>query len=406
MQTNANSQRIITVDALRGFALLGILLAHMIYWYTAGPLPRSLYGKYGDPASNIISILNEVLISGKFFAFFSFLFGLSFYLQMQSMEKRQDNFVWRYGWRIAILGIIGLIHHAFWQGDILSIYAPLGFILLPLRKLSNRWILILGILFAVNLPGLIIETVRFLQETSTAPPPNNPQFDPEADGKLYYKIITEAGFPELWKYNLTRLSSKFQFQLDSGRIFITFGFFLLGMYTGRKQWFETPEQSKPAWKKICRRSGWFTLGTLFIAISMIVANEVFKLNWQQSRTVGIIFSTIQNVNSATLVCFYISGLTLLMYRIRWQQLLFPLASVGKLALTCYLGQTFFGLLLFYHVGFGLVGQTAPWLNWLIGIAYFLLQVILSRLWLKTFYYGPLEWLWRSLTFFKWYRFRK
>ena len=95
MQNTSGSQRIITVDALRGFALLGILLAHMIYWYTAGPLPGSLYGKYGDPASNIISILNEVLISGKFFAFFSFLFGLSFYLQMQSMEKRQDNFVLR-----------------------------------------------------------------------------------------------------------------------------------------------------------------------------------------------------------------------------------------------------------------------------------------------------------------------
>jgi uncharacterized protein len=406
MQNNANSQRIIIVDALRGFALLGILLAHMIYWYTAGPLPGSLFSKYQDIATGIVSVLNEVLISGKFFAFFSFLFGLSFYLQMQSMEKRQDNFVLRYGWRIAILGIIGLIHHAFWQGDILSIYAPLGFILLPLRKLSNKWILVLGILFAVNLPGLIMETVRFLIESNTPPPPNTPSFDPEADGKEYYRVITEAGLPELWRYNLARLSTKFQFQLDSGRIFITFGFFLLGMYTGRKQWFETPDESRRVWKKICRRSGWLTLGTLLLAVLIFASNEIFKLGWQQNRTVGIIFSVIQNTNSAALVCFYVAGLTLLMYRSRWQKLLFPLASVGKLALTCYLGQTFAGLLLFYHVGFGLIGQTPPWLNWLIGTAYFLMQVILSRLWLKSFYYGPLEWLWRSLTFFKWYQFRR
>jgi uncharacterized protein len=407
MQTNSNSERIIVVDALRGFALLGILLAHMIYWYTAGPLPGSLFSKYSDVGSGTISVVNELLISGKFFAFFSFLFGLSFYLQMQSMEKRNDNFVLRYGWRIAILGIIGLIHHAFWQGDILSIYAPLGFILLPLRKLSNKWILILGILFAVNLPGLIIQIIDFVQHPPTPPPANQPpQFDQDAEGRLYYWIAKVAELPELWRYNLARLSTKFQFQLESGRIFITFGFFLLGMYTGRKRWFETPEETRGTWKKICRRSGWLALGTLIIAVLIFVANEVFKLGWQQNRSVGIVFGVIQNTNSAALVCFYISGLTLLMYRVRWQKLLFPLASVGKLALTCYLGQTFFGLILFYHLGFALIGETAPWLNWLIGIAYFLLQVILSRLWLKSFYYGPLEWLWRSLTFFKWYRFRR
>ena len=407
MPSNASSTRIVTVDALRGFALLGILLAHMIYWYTAGPLPGSLYGKYQDIGSNIINILNEVLISGKFFAFFSFLFGLSFYLQLQSMEKRQDNFVARYAWRIAILGIIGVCHHAFWQGDILSIYAPLGFLLLPLRKLNNKWILILGILFAVNLPGLIIQVIDLLQHPPVPPPTNAPPpFDPEAEGRLYYWIVKIAGLSELWRYNLARLSTKFRFQLESGRIFITFGFFLLGMYTGRRRWFETPEETKAVWKKICRRSGWLALGTLIIAVLIFVANEVFKLGWQQSRTVGIVFSVIQNTNSAALVCFYISGLTLLMYRIRWQKLLYPLASVGKLALTCYLGQTFLGLLLFSGLGLGLIGQTAPWLNWLIGIGYFCLQVILSRLWLKSFYYGPLEWLWRSLTFFKWYQFRR
>lgn len=88
MQVAPNPQRIITVDALRGIALFGILLAHMCFWYNAGPLPGELYGKYTGIGNQVVSTLNDVLISGKFFAFFSFLFGLSFYLQMERMDKR------------------------------------------------------------------------------------------------------------------------------------------------------------------------------------------------------------------------------------------------------------------------------------------------------------------------------
>jgi len=406
MQPAALQPRIITVDALRGFALLGILLAHMIYWYTAGPLPGDLFNKYHDIGSGIVSIMNELLISGKFFAFFSFLFGLSFFLQMQSMEKRQDNFVLRYGWPIALLGIIGLCHHAFWRGDILSIYAPLGFLLLPMRKMSSKAILAIGILFAINMPGKIIEVIKFLTATPhPAAAASNP-VDFDAEGKAYYHIVSQADWLALWKDNWINLSTKFRFQLDSGRIFITFGFFLLGMYTGRRRWFETPEESRATIKKICRKAGWIVLITLAIALSIFGANGIFKLGWEQNRIVGFIFSIFYDIHSAALVCFYVSGLTLLMYRVRWQKILYPLASVGKLALTCYLMQTFLGLLLFYYVGLGLVGQTPPWLNWLIGIGYFLLQVIISKWWLTRFNYGPVEWLWRSATFFRWYPMKK
>ena len=405
-QQNSLSHRIITVDALRGFALLGILLAHMIFWYTAGPLPGDIFNKYHDIGTGIISILNELLISGKFFAFFSFLFGLSFFLQMQSMERRNDNFVVLYAWRIALLGIIGLIHHAFWRGDILSIYAPLGFLLLPMRKMTNRAILIIGILFAINAPGKVIEVIKFLTTNPHTTAVASKPVDFDAEGKAYYHIISQANLPALLKDNSNNLSTKFRFQLDSGRIFITFGFFLLGMYTGRKRWFETPEESRLVIKKICRKSGWFILLTLAIGLGIFGANGLFKLGWEQNPIVGFIFSIFYDIHSAALVCFYVSGLTLVMYRERWQKVLYPLASVGKLALTCYLSQTLLGLALFYHVGFGLVAQTPPWLNWLIGIAYFFLQVAVSKWWLTLFNYGPVEWLWRSATFFRWFPFKK
>jgi uncharacterized protein len=161
--------RIHTVDALRGFALLGIMIVHFLFWYTAGPLPQEVYGKYNDVGTKVATIFSEVFLSGKFFAFFSFLFGLSFYLQ--TGERGSGNVVKRFAWRIALLLVIGLVHHAFWQGDILSIYAPLGFLLLLSRRLSNKWVLIFGLLLVINLPGKVMLLSQML---NPAAPPAGP----------------------------------------------------------------------------------------------------------------------------------------------------------------------------------------------------------------------------------------
>jgi uncharacterized protein len=178
------------------------------------------------------------------------------------------------------------------------------------------------------------------------------------------------------------------------------------MYTGRKRWLENSEIVPATVGKICRKSGLIILVTLAIGLGIFGANALFRLGWEQNRAVGFIFSIFYDLHSAALVCFYLSGLTLLMHRERWQKVLYPLASVGKLALTCYLMQTAFGLLLFYGVGFGLAGHTPPWLNWLMGLAFFGFQVLFSKWWLNYFNYGPVEWLWRSATFFRWYPFRR
>ncbi len=394
--------RIVQVDALRGIALFGILLAHMVFWYNAGPLPNDLY-KNQDIASNIIAGLNEILIAGKFFAFFSFLFGLSFFLQMQSMEKTQINFVWRYAWRIIILGIIGLIHHAFWQGDILSIYAPLGILLIPMRKLSNKAILIIGILFAINVPTRIIEIVNILlpKGLSFSQPMNW-----EAMSKPYYHIMSEAGWKELIAYNWHALNTKFQFQYSSGRIFITFGFFLLGMYTGRKGWFNNTVEFSFTYKRICKTASFIMLACFLTAISMFAADHFLKLGWQQNPYIGFVFTSFYDTFNAALVIVYISGLTILMNKSNWQKMLFPFSTVGKMALSCYITQTIFGLMVFYHVGFGLVGKTQAWQNWLMAIAFFGVQSLFCYYLLKKYHYGPLEWLWRSATYFKWQPFRK
>ncbi len=402
--TTSSPPRIITVDSLRGFALLGILVAHFIYWYSGGELPQSVYEKFNDAGSIIAATLSGIFVTGKFFTFFSFLFGLSFYLQMQSLHKKDENFVVRYLWRLIILGIIGLIHHALWRGDILSIYVPLGFVLLLARNISDRLLLILALLLLFNIPVRIIDIVNYFTHSTQA---SAAPVLPVSDGAArYYDVIKHGTFGAMIRDNWKALAAKFDFQFSSGRIYITLGFFMLGTYVGRKKWFENPSTSKPIIKRLCKISGWVSLGIILVSIALFTLNAALKWGIENNRYVQFLFNLLYDTANASLTVFYLSGLTLLMYRLRWQKILHSFAPVGKMALTVYLSQTFFGLLLFYHFGLGLFEKTSPGINLLLIIPVFAIQVYACRLWLMFFNYGPVEWLWRSLTFFKWYPFIK
>lgn len=393
--TTIAKNRLVTVDALRGFALLGIMIVHFLFWYTAGPLPGQVYTKYNDVGSTVARIFTEIFLSGKFFAFFSFLFGLSFYLQTGNKEAGRTGVVTRFAWRITLLLVIGLIHHAFWQGDILSIYAPLGFLLLLSQKMNNRWVMITGVLLAVNFPGKLMQLVQFF---STATSGGFADF--AASATAYDKLITSGGWLQIFEYNLLNLPAKFDFQIGSGRLFVTMGFFLLGMYVGRKKWFEQGENARIMWQKICKKSAAIAGICLLIGLSLFASNEILKLGLEQNRAVGFFLTFLFDGLSASLVTFYVSGLTLLMFRKRWQRFFYSMAPVGKMALTSYLTQTIFGLLLFWSVGAGLYTKTSTGLNFLIAVSFFYVQVVLSKMWLKAFYYGPVEWLWRSATLLK------
>jgi uncharacterized protein len=391
------SDRIIAVDALRGFALFGILYSHMIFWYTAGPLPENVFRSYTDIASGICMALYALLFIGKFFSFFSFLFGLSFYIQMKSLDKYKDNFAIRYGWRLLILGVIGLIHHVLWRGDILSIYVPLGLILIFARNLGNKTILIIGLIFILNIPNKIYEAAIILMNIN-----NQSAYEAlmKAEGEEYYKVVKDGSFLEVLKYNWSVLYNKFEYQVTSGRLVITFGFFLLGMYVGRMRWFERLDEMKPTIKKIWKRASFILIGIAAVAIVVGVTDFVVQLKLTEKQGGMFFYGFISDAFNCVLTLFYISGLTLMMYKKDWKKILYPLAQVGKMALTSYLMQTVFGLILFYSFGFGLFTKISPAMNSLICLGIFAFQIVFSKLWLNYFVYGPLEWVWRSLTFFK------
>jgi uncharacterized protein len=393
----APQERLLTVDVLRGFALFGILYAHMIAWYTAGPLPQELFEKFQSIPTGIAFAANVLLFMGKFFSVFSFLFGLSFTIQINSLARRGDNVALRFGWRLALLGLIAAVHHMLWRGDILSIYVPLGFLLIFARHLSNKALLVLGAVLVMNLPTKVLELTALLSTGKV----DFIASDYIKEGAVYYEFVKNSGFVDMLLGNLQAFGTKIDYQLTSGRLWITLGFFLLGMLVGRLGWFDKAEASLPIFKALWKRS-WQTLlvclllGLVIGGTALALSLKVEDKGWPYWAA-GFV---VDFFNAAGTV-FYISGIALLMARPAWARRLVPLADIGKMALTSYLMQTLFGLLIFYSFGLALFAKTSPALNVLLCLGIFAFQIAFSRWWLGRFHYGPIEWLWRSATFFKW-----
>ena len=134
-----NSSLLTVIDALRGFALAGVCLAHMMEQYLANRMPEAAVAiaNTGTIDQVVMSVV-QIFVVGKFYLIFSFLFGVSFYLQISGAQARQQPFYLRYLWRLVLLFGFGFLHHLFYRGDILMVYAVLGLFLLPLSSLSSR----------------------------------------------------------------------------------------------------------------------------------------------------------------------------------------------------------------------------------------------------------------------------
>lgn len=391
--------RIDTIDVLRGFALAGILYAHMIIWYTGAAIPQEIYFKYDNTIDYLAFAIFGAFVYGKFFSVFSFLFGLGFYLYFRR-KKSNSGTVVTYIWRLFLLFLIGILHHTIWRGDILAIYAVLGGFLLIFRHFPLKIMLLISLLLIVNLPIHIYDLVvtNYLNTGLELPM--------EAKAQDYYKLVKEESFVMNLKENWSSWPAKIQFQLQSGRLLITFGYFLLGFYAGRTNLFTSIEKNLSRFQKWNKYTGRLVLFLLLIGLVMLLMEVVtlprIEVDPRFKWVAGFLFS----IYNAGLTLFYITGVTLLFRNEVFHSLLKPLAAMGRLALTNYLLQTVFGLLLFYNFGFGLFDITSPAINIVLGMGVFFLQLKFSQYWLNHFKQGPLEWLWRSLTYFQFLSNRK
>ncbi len=389
--------RIEVIDVLRGFTLLGIILVHMTEQYYAGQAPEQ-YANFASKGlmDNIVSGFVGIFVQGKFYMIFSFLFGLSFYLQL-SKSDGSIGFVTRFFWRLLILFGIGFVHHLHYRGDILTIYATLGIGLLLTYRLPDKYLLVIALLLVLNVPSLLIRLKDVIWNPANS---GNPFMSADQNSLLaYYNTLKSGTYIEILKANFSEFSSKTDFQIASGRVYITLGLFLLGLYAGRKNIFEDFESKKSFFKKLLKGSLWTLLGCVLFSAAFFGGAQALGLilSDQLQWMVG---GEVYDVFNAAFATIYTMGVVLLFQKEKWKPRLMHFYAVGRMGLTTYLMQTFFGVLIFFSIGFGLFGEIGSSIAFAVAISLYIVQIQFSKFWLKHFEYGIFEWLWRSLTYLR------
>lgn len=391
------SHRIEIVDSLRGMALAGIVLCHMVENYIGAMAPQSFYEAVGTgPLNQLIDGLLNLFFRGKFIALFSFLFGLSFYIQMDNGARKGVAFGGRFLWRLVLLMVIGYIHSLIYRGDILTIYAMLGIFLIPFYKLDNKWILTFAALLFLGLGRYLIFFFTHGEHLFL----NVDPMDQNAPHVLaYYETLKTGSIWEVFRSNAFEGHlDKMNFQYGSfGRGYFTFAFFLVGLYVGRSGFFTRFRSEKKMTKKVLIGS----IILLILAFAMTAAAFMSLGPETEFNTwVTMVGLSGMDLVNFSMTLIYISLFVVLYRNPKGERWLLVFAPYGRMALTNYVLQSIFGALVLYGWGLGYLGELPNSYTFLIGIALIVLQVWTSRLWLQKYYYGPLEWIWRSLTFFR------
>ena len=390
------SGRLVIIDALRGFALLGIIIAHMTEQYYSGMIPEKFSGpETRTVIDSVVSGFVGIFISGKFFMIFSFLFGMSFYIQLNN-GKGDASFILKFSWRLVLLFVIGMIHHLNFRGDILTIYAMLGFGLLLTYRLPANYILWIGFLFVIDVPGILTRMTELAMHDKSM---NDFIKNDQADLMRYYQTFKSGAYYDLIIENLNSFKTKMDYQVWSGRIYITMGLFLLGLYAGKIKFFEELSSRTSLLNKYLTYAAWSLLTTFLVAVAFFaIGNAAFGgLSQDVNIAAFLCFADILNV---CLAVIYVIGFVLLFKDEKWKNRLMYFNDAGRMGLTTYLTQTVFGLLIYSTIGLGLLSELGAALSFVIAIVLYIFQLWYSKLWLKHFNYGPVEWIWRCLTNFK------
>jgi Predicted membrane protein len=379
-----------SIDALRGFALMGLLILHCFDHFGIG-----YYPKLDSPILQWIdtAFRNTVyfLFQGKSYAIFSLLFGLSFFMMMDSQAKKGVDFRLRFLWRLVILFIFGFINGMMYYCEWFVIYAMFGVIIIPLYKVPSKILVVLSVLLFLEIPQ-VIEFISLLNGKTN----NAPSGIMRTMNQLYREssaLFTNGSILDIIKFNAIRGHSVEVLYVLNARVFQMIGLFIAGMLIGRSEVYKYPDKMVYWSKKILPYAiGWFLL-----CYSTAWLLPDFNLERRVLRVGVSLFKTYGNLG---MMMMYICGLTILYYKtVGGRKFLDKLAPVGRMSVTNYMMQSVMGAFIFYGFGLGLAHQSFL-ICFIIGLTVCLFQISYSNWWIKRFYYGPMEWLWRTLTWFK------
>lgn len=397
------AERIQIVDILRGFALFGILLVNMAIF--SQPFQSILFPAdpnmpwYDRAATWLIHFLGE----GKFYALFSLLFGLGMILLMERIEARGRKFVPIYMRRLLALLLIGIVHaFLIWPGDILIIYALLGFPLLLLRKARPRTLLIWAVLL-IAVPLLFTAAASGLVALGSMTPAGAQQIDQGfAAAEAGYLADVARGNQVYANGSFLEITAQRAYDyMSMGLIsFFVLGFnilamFLVGARFGKLRIFNDLDAHRPLLRKLLNWG--LIVGLIGNAIYATLIMNISRYD----VSVELLVATIaQGIGAPLLMLGYVAGICLLALRPAWGRRLQLLAPVGQMALTNYLLESILCTLIFYGYGLALFSRVGAAWGIVLTVVIYLLLIPLSHWWMKRFLYGPAEWLWRSMTYLK------
>ncbi|MBK7374708.1 MAG: DUF418 domain-containing protein [Ferruginibacter sp.] len=406
VQTN---EREIFMDVLRGFAILGIFIANLngLSWYNPEGKITSPYLLPGW--DHKMSFLHHMLIEGKFYSIFSLLFGWGIALQIKRGIANGIDPMPTVKRRLLFMLLLGFMHLLIWNGDIVFFYALLSFILLPLRKFSNKILLITGTI-------LILSPILLYWLKMTWPVINRPaelliQAGINAEGVLvnikseeeFMNMMHHGSWWDQLKGNIGGIFFRYQYLVFVSRVPKVLGMFLIGYVLGRSDFYKNIGQHK--------KTVYWIIG---IGLALGLPANYFLADYMsnhmgeywQLKTKGLYQTIAYALGVVPLSLAYVGLFMLSFQRTAGKKILSVLAPVGKMAFSNYILHSLIGNFVFLGAGLDYMGQVGPVYYSLFGIAVFIVQIILSKTWLKYFNYGPVEWVWRSATYKKWQPFRK
>ncbi len=392
--------RIVVLDVLRGFAILGILLVNAPLFLQ--PLASLTLGG-GEPGllDRIAATFTAAIAEGKFFTLFSLLFGIGVAMQMGRAERKGVAFAPFFVRRMALLLVIGAAHAVLlWWGDILVFYALFGLLLIPLRRVTARRAARLAIVVAC-LPIVLNVGLFGLTRLAAGTP----------DGREALQAGLQASIAEaegssaaaLEAYRGSDLGAMIAVRTDewvlsstgivlNGMAFLVVSMFLLGLAIGKSGLLADPARHLATLRRA--RLGGFVVGVPATALWLWIRPEsVYAFE------VETIVSTAAFVVSApALSIAYAASLVLAARDPAGRRRMMPLAAVGRVALSAYLTQSIVMTTLSYGYGVGLFGRVGSAGALAIAVAVLVVQVSVAAWWTRRYRFGPVEWLWRTLAY--------
>ncbi|MCS7056526.1 MAG: DUF418 domain-containing protein [Thermoflexales bacterium] len=396
-QPTTASERIDVLDILRGFALLGILAVNMAL-FSYPPITQFIGTPRGEGMlDRVAEFLITWLATSKFYPLFAFLFGLGLTMQMERIQTAGGGPVKFIVRRLLVLMAFGLIHALLiWNGDILFIYAITGLVFLLFRNVQPRDLLIwAGVLVAIPLvfglgsvalgalsAGASVEGMRMFDEALR---------DLEQRALQTYARGT---WVEIFIWRAVEWIIMTMFFLFNSWLQIL-ALFLIGMYFAKRRIFQQLDEHLT----LFRRGLYVGLGVGLPANFVVAWIAHMGERGLASPLFGL-WAVLLLVFGPVLTFGYVSAFVLLARQAAWHKRFAPLAAAGRMALSNYIMQSVVCTLIFYSYGLGLFGQVGAFAGLLLSVAIWLIQLPVSVAWLSRFRFGPLEWLWRTLTYGK------